>query len=220
MINTSQAWRNKLFAKSVGTSYAWAIEQQGLARAFGRLLFGTDVDRIYRAMDVVAEMPDGSVVLDVPCGGGITAERLRSGQKVRYVAMDVSAVMLEYARRRLRPEHRDVVEFVEGSIEQIPFGDGEFDLCVCFNGLHCLPDPAAAVREMARCLRPGGRLIGDFAARGRIRRSDACIALLRAVGSFGPGGTVEDARRWFTDAGLQIDTLECSGAVTHFTAHK
>ncbi len=35
----------------------------------------------------------------------------------------------------------------------MPFDDNEFDMCVSFNGLHCLPDPAAAVREIVRCLR-------------------------------------------------------------------
>lgn len=219
-MDVSRVWQNKLFVRSVGTSYARAIEREGVARIFGRLLFGTDVDRMYRAMDVVAEMPDDSAVLDVPCGGGITVGRLKPGQRLRYVAMDISPGMLEHARGRLRPEHRAVVEFVTGSIEQIPFGDDEFDLCVCFNGLHCLPDPAAAIREIARCLKPGGRLVGDFATRGRLRRSDAYMTLMRASGTFGPAGTAEDARRWLADSGLTIDSLECCGAITHFTAHK
>lgn len=219
-MNVSRVWQNKLFARSIGTSYARAIEHEGVARVFGRLLFGTDVDRMYREMDAVAKMPDGSAVLDVPCGGGITVGRLKSGQRLCYVAMDISPGMLEHARRRIRPEQRDIVEFVSGSIEQIPFGDDEFDLCVCFNGLHCLPDPAAAIREIARCLKPGGRLIGDFATRGQVHRSDAYMALMRATGTFGPAGTVEDARRWFTDAGLKIDSLECSGAITHFAVSK
>jgi ubiquinone/menaquinone biosynthesis C-methylase UbiE len=38
---------------------------------------------------------------------------------------------------------RDSVEFVEADIERMPFDDNEFDICVSFNGLHCLPDPAA-----------------------------------------------------------------------------
>ncbi|MCV7384658.1 class I SAM-dependent methyltransferase [Mycolicibacter longobardus] len=219
-MNVSQLWQNKLFARTVGASYARAIEQRGAARVFGRILFGTDVDRIYRAMRVVAELPEGSAVLDVPCGGGITIAQLTPGQRVRYVAMDISAGMLDHARRRLRPDQHDTVEFVEASIEQIPFPDDEFDLCVCFNGLHCLPDPAAAIREIARCLKPGGRLVGDFATRGQVRRADAYMVLMRTSGTFGPGGTLNDARRWFTEAGLTIDELECSGAITHFAVHK
>lgn len=220
MRDVSRVWQNRFFAGSIGAGYARAVERERVARPAGRLLFGTDVGRMYRAMDVVAGMPDGSTILDVPCGGGVVIGRLRPDQKVRYVAMDISPGMLAHARRRLAPEQRDTVEFVEASIEQIPFGDGEFDLCVCFNGLHCLPDPAKAVREIARCLKPGGRLIGDFATRGLIRRSDAYMALMRATGAFGPAGTVEDARRWFADAFLEIDTLECSGAITHFAVHR
>src|SRR5690625_3221767 len=219
-MNVSQLWQNRLFARTVGASYARAIEQRAAARVFGRLLFGTDTDRIYRAMSVVAELADGAAVLDVPCGGGITIAHLTAGQRVRYVAMDISSGMLDHARRRLRPELRDTVEFVEASIDAIPFGDDEFDLCVCFNGLHCLPDPAAAIREIARCLKPGGRLVGDFATRGQVRRADAYMVVMRASGTFGPGGTLHDARQWFTDAGLTVDQLESSGAITHFVVHK
>lgn len=219
-MNVSQVWRTPLFAKSVGAGYAWAVEHEELARIFGWLLFGTDVAPMYRAMVTVAQMPDGAAILDVPCGGGVTIPRLRPGQDVRYVAMDISAGMLEHARRRIRPDQRGTVEFVEGSIEAIPFDDATFDLCVCFNGLHCLPDPAAAIAEIGRCLKPGGRLIGDFATRGRVRRSDAYMTVMRATGTFGPSGTLDDARRWFTAAGLVIDTLECSGAITHFAVHK
>ncbi|MEO6792354.1 MAG: class I SAM-dependent methyltransferase [Mycobacterium sp.] len=219
-MTVSQLWQNRLFAHTVGAAYAHAIERRGAARIFGRLLFDTDVDRIYRAMDIVAELPDGSAVLDVPCGGGVTTAHLRAGQRVRYVAMDISAGMLDHARRRLRPEQRDNVEFVEASIEAIPFADDEFDLCVSFNGLHCLPDPAAGLLEIARCLKPGGRFVGDFATRGQVRRADAYMVLMRASGTFGPGGTLQDARRWFTAAGLTVDELECSGAITHFAVHK
>lgn len=124
-------------------------------------------------MDVVAEMPDGSAILDVPCGGGIALCRLRPSQQVRYVAADISPTMLQRARRHVRQESAATVEFVECDITRMPFGDGEFDFVVCFSGLHCLPDPAAAVRNMGRCLHPGGRLIADVALRGDLRRTDA-----------------------------------------------
>lgn len=128
--------------------------------------------------------------------------------------------MLERARRRIPVEHRDRVQIVQSNIERMPFGGGEFDLCVCFNGLHCVPEPAAAVAERGRCLRPGGRLLGEFAVRGQLRRADAYMAGLRATGTFGPSGTREDAERWFSNAGLVIDVLECTGAIAHFDAHR
>ncbi len=219
-MDVSRVWANPTFAATVGAGYARAIEHEPLARALGALIFGADIARMYRSMDVVAELPDGSAVLDVPCGGGITIGRLRFDQPVRYVAMDVSEGMLAHARARLRPDLSKAVRFVQGDITAIPFPDAEFDLCVCFNGLHCLPDPAAAVAELARVLKPGGRLVGDFVARGRRRRTDAYAALLRTTGTFGPAGTLEEARRWFAEAGLTVDELDCSGAITHFAAHK
>jgi hypothetical protein len=46
------------------------------------------------------------------------------------------------------------------------------------------------------------------------------MTVLRATGTFGPAGTMSDARRWFAEAGLVIDVLECTGAITHFDAHR
>jgi ubiquinone/menaquinone biosynthesis C-methylase UbiE len=62
-------------------------------------------------------MPDGTAILDVPCGGGIAMLRLRPDQRVRYVGVDVSAPMLQRAQLRINVSPRDRVEFVEGSIE-------------------------------------------------------------------------------------------------------
>jgi ubiquinone/menaquinone biosynthesis C-methylase UbiE len=195
------------------------MQRPRVAARFGRAVMGADVGRIYRAMQVIAEVPDGAAVLDVPCGGGACVSRMRPGQRVRYVGVDVSAAMLDRARRRAMPQNRNV-EFVEASIECMPFADGEFDLCVCFNGLHCVPDPRAAVAEMARCLRPGGRLLGEFAVRGQVSRSDAYMAVLRTTGAFGPSGTLGDAQRWLSEAGLDVDVLDCTGAIAHFDARR
>ena len=153
--------------------------------------------------DGVGELPDGSAVLDIPCGGGLALRGLREGQQVRYVAADISPDMLARARRRASALGRDDVEFAEADIERMPFGDGEFDLCLCFNGLHCLPDPAAAVREIARCLAPGGRFIGDAVVRGAARRQDLVIAAFERAGFFGTGGTADDLQRWLVDTGLE-----------------
>jgi ubiquinone/menaquinone biosynthesis C-methylase UbiE len=220
MPSVSRVWSSPLFVRTVGASYDWAMRRQGAARRFGRVVMGADVDRVYRAMDVIAGMPDGTAILDVPCGSGIAMLRLRADQRIRYVGVDISAPMLARARRRIPVGHWDRVQLVEGSIEHLPFATGEFDLCVCFNGLHCVPDPAAAVAEMGRRLRPGGRLIGEFAVRGQLRRADLYMALLRATGTFGPAGTRADAQRWLRDAGLVIDALECTGAIAHFDAHR
>jgi ubiquinone/menaquinone biosynthesis C-methylase UbiE len=196
------------------------MEQRTFARRFGRVMMGTDFERIHAAMRIVSEMPEDSSILDAPCGGGIAMLNLGVAQRVSYVGLDLSPAMLKRAQRRSPRDRSAHITLIQASIERMPFADGAFDLCICFNGLHCVPDPAAAVREIARCLRPGGRLVGEFATRGQLRRADAYMALLRAVGAFGPAGTREQAAGWFTEAGLQVDTLERSGSIAHFDVRR
>jgi SAM-dependent methyltransferase len=59
----------------------------------------------------------------------------------------------------------DWIEFVEAGVEALPFKDRSFDLVATYTGLHCFPDPAAAIGEMARVLRPGGELRGTSVIR-------------------------------------------------------
>lgn len=219
-MNVSRVWQSPTFVRTVGASYDWAMKRETVARWFGRVMMAADVDRVYHAMDAITGIPDGAMVLDVPCGGGVAMLRLRPEQRVAYVGVDISAPMLARARQRIPGEHHDRIELVQASIEQMPFRDGEFDLCLCFNGLHCVPQPSVVVAEMARCLRPGGRLVGEFAARSQLRRADAYMTVLRATGTFGQAGTADDARQWLADAGLVIDSLECTGAIAHFDAHR
>jgi ubiquinone/menaquinone biosynthesis C-methylase UbiE len=218
MTNLSENWNTRIVGRLGGAAYDFVVEREWLARPGGRVLWGTDTRLLFDSIQTVGEMPDGSAVLDVPCGGGVALRGLRQGQQVRYVAADISPDMLARARRQASAAGRDNIEFTEADIEQMPFVDGEFDLCVCFNGLHCLPDPAAAVREIARCLAPGGRLVGDAVVRGAGVRQDLAFGALRRAGLFGSSGTIDDVRRWLTAAGLRVDRLARSGAIAHFAA--
>src|SRR5690606_42027874 len=83
-----------------------------------------------------------------------------------------------------------------------------------------LEDPAAALRELTRVLRPGGTLQGTTLVRGTSRRHDAQITALQRLGVFGSPGTATDLHTWLTSAGLTDITLTRSGAVTGFTARK
>jgi SAM-dependent methyltransferase len=197
--------------------YDYGVQRDWLARPVGALLWGTDTRELFATIRTLGALPAGTAVLDVPCGGGLALRGLRPGQDVRYVAADISPTMLGRTRRQARRLGVDI-EAVEADVTRLPFADNEFDLCVSFNGLHCVPDPAHAVREMARCLKPGGRLIGDTLVTHAGRRQDLALTVFRRTGLFGPGGTTTDVERWLTDAGLNIDRLERSGAVTRFAA--
>lgn len=221
MVELRTRWRNARFEAVFGAAYDYAVGHGRLARAIGRAMLGTDFGLVYREMTVVGAVADGTAVLDVPCGGGVALRNLRPAQNVRYVAADISPRML--ARTRRLAARRGVLrqlELVEADAVRLPFADGEFDLVVCFNGLHCLPDPAAALRELGRCVRPGGRLVGDAIVRGERRFSDTWMVAARANGVFGPTGTAADLRAWLTASGLRIDTFSCSGAVAHFRASR
>src|SRR3712207_3990859 len=100
----------------------------------------------------------GERVLDVACGTGIVArraaERMGSG---RVVGLDINPGMLAVARA-LPPGSGPAIEWHEGSVLDMPFPEGSFDVCLCQLGLQFFPDRAAALREMRRVLRTGGRL--------------------------------------------------------------
>lgn len=77
---------------------------------------------------------------------------------VDLTGVDLSPRMLEIARERLAELGREAV-LLEGDAEALPFDDASFDTVVCALGLCSIPDNARAVAEMARVLRPGGRLL-------------------------------------------------------------
>lgn len=197
--------------------YDFGVEREWLARPAGAVLWGTDTRMMYETIRTIGAMPPGSAVLDVPCGGGLALRGMRPGQDLRYVAADISPVMLARTRAQASRLGRSVTVTV-ADVTRLPFLDNRFDLCVCFNGLHCLPDPAAAVREIARCLKDGARLVGDTIVRGAGMRQDLAISAFHRFGLFGPGHTVDEVERWFSDGGLRVDRLEVSGAVAHFAA--
>ena len=213
MADLRENWSARTVGRLGGAVYDFAVKREWLARPAGLALWGTDTRLLFDSIRTVGELPDGSAVLDIPCGGGPALRGLRQGQHVRYVAADISPDMLARARRQASALGRDDIEFAEADIERMPFGDGEFDLCLCFNGLHCLPDPAAAVREIARCLTPGGRLVGDAVVRGAGSRQDLVIAACRRAGLFGPGGT-DDLQHWLTAAGLRVDRCSARGPLS------
>ena len=99
------------------------------------------------------------VVADLGAGTGALSRSLAPFVH-RVVAVDRSPEMLAAARRRLREVGTDgEVELREGDLESLPLEDGEADLAVLALVLHHAPAPLAVLREAARVLRPGGRLL-------------------------------------------------------------
>jgi ubiquinone/menaquinone biosynthesis C-methylase UbiE len=95
-------------------------------------------------------------VLEVAIGTGRNLPHYRAD--VSITAIELSPAMLAIARQRAADLGREV-NFHEGDAEHLPFDDASFDTVVCAFSLCTIPSPVAALAEMRRVLRPGGRLL-------------------------------------------------------------
>jgi ubiquinone/menaquinone biosynthesis C-methylase UbiE len=200
--------------------YDFFVERDYLARPIGWFVFGTDTALLYEALSSIDAVPEGGTILDVPCGGGVALRGLRPDHPVRYVAADIAPTMLARTAAVATERGLEQVETQVADVEQLPFDDGEFDLCLSFAGLHCFPRPDLAVADIARCLRPGGRFVGSlFTTDAGLRYLPHMLAG-RAMGMMGPSGSLDDLERWLADAGLTLTDLQRSGAIAYFDAER
>lgn len=106
-----------------------------------------------------AEIDAGSRVLDVGCGTGqTTRDAARRASAGSAVGIDLSARMLDVARRTAAREGVANVEFVHGDAAVHPFPAGSFDVVLSRTGVMFFGDPVAAFTHLAQAVRPGGRL--------------------------------------------------------------
>jgi ubiquinone/menaquinone biosynthesis C-methylase UbiE len=97
-------------------------------------------------------------VLDAGCGAGHTALAF-APHAAQVVAYDLTPSMLEQVEELAAERRVSSVVAREGDVEHLPFADGEFDLVVSRYSAHHWGNPAAALREFRRVLKPGGRFI-------------------------------------------------------------
>jgi SAM-dependent methyltransferase len=206
------------FEGAFGRLYSFYIERERLSRMIAATVWGGDIRPFYASMRAIGEVPDGGVIVDAPCGAGVAFRALRPEQRVHYIALDLSPRMLERSRRRARQLGLRRMEFVEDDAQSVPLQDGVADLFLSYWGLHCFPDPEKAVSEVARCLQPGGRVIGSMITRGSSRRHRLLVR--PGKGGFGPGGTPRDLRRWLAESALEEAAVEESGLFAYFRARK
>jgi len=123
------------------------------------LSFGQD-PRWRRAMVSRIDARADDRVLDVATGTGLVAAALVRRYGCRVVGLDQSPEMLGRAEQRLRgdPQLAGRIELVRGEAEALPFADGEFDHLTFTYLLRYVDDPGAVLRELARVVKPGGRI--------------------------------------------------------------
>ncbi len=100
----------------------------------------------------------GDAVLDVATGTGDVAFAIRQAGARMVIGLDFSPEMIAAANAKARERHAPI-DFLVGDAMHLPFPDGAFDACTVSFGLRNMPDYAAAIAEMTRVLRPGGRFI-------------------------------------------------------------
>ncbi len=117
--------------------------------------------RVWKSYTVaVANVQPGDRVLDIAGGTGDLARAFapQAGESGRVVLTDINEAMLRTGRDRLLDEGR-VIPTAACDAEHLPFADGSFDLASVAFGLRNMTHKDAALKEMARVLRPGGRLL-------------------------------------------------------------
>jgi ubiquinone/menaquinone biosynthesis C-methylase UbiE len=202
-----------------GRFYDFYIERPRLMRLIGRLVWGIDASLLYASMKPIGEVPDGSTILDVPCGGGVAFRALRPEQDVRYMAADLSEKMLAHAKRRAGRRSLAQIELSKASMTALPFPDGQAELFLSYSGLHMVDAPELAVNEIARCLAPGGRLIGTTFLADASWRARALFWLGSLRGHPRPPRR-EDLLRWLSSAGMTQTAIGPQSGFATFSGRK
>ena len=150
----------------------------------------------------VAGVKPGKLAADIGAGSGFVTEGLiKNG--IRVIAVDRSEAMLEEMRRKFGAG--GAVEYRLGEAESLPLADGSVDYAFANMVLHHVESPPVAIREMARIVKPGGRLVitdldrHDF----DFLRMEHCD---RWMGFDRP-----DVARWLAEAGLTEVSIDCVG---------
>ena len=120
------------------------------ARGFARSSLQTDPRRLRRLIEFLGPRP-GERLLDVACGPGIVASALETEGMLAF-GIDLTLEMIREAVARKG-------RYVRGEVSRLPFPDATFEAAVCRNSFHHFDRPAEVMSEMARVLRPGGRVV-------------------------------------------------------------
>jgi demethylmenaquinone methyltransferase/2-methoxy-6-polyprenyl-1,4-benzoquinol methylase len=166
MVNDSPAWTSQELAQN---PHAVADKARRVERMFAAIAKSYDLnnrvhslgrDQAWRRAAVrLAQVTRGETVLDVACGTGDLSLAFAKTQAARVLGVDFTYNMLAVAQRKAAPASSAPVRYYAGDAMRLPIADASVDVVSIAFGIRNVADPAAALGEFYRVLRPGGRLI-------------------------------------------------------------
>jgi SAM-dependent methyltransferase len=165
-----------------------------------------------------ANLRPGEVVVDLGCGGGLDVflAAAKVGPTGKAIGIDMTSEMLERARRNAATGNNGRpfpnVEFYQAAIDNLPLPDASVDCVISNCVINLAPDKAAVFREVARVLKPGGRLAVSDIALKRPLPAELGQDLLAYVGCIAGAILIEEYRRQLRQAGLAAVEVLDTGA--------
>jgi arsenite methyltransferase len=161
-----------------------------------------------------ARLKPGEVVVDLGSGGGLDVFLAAKmvGPNGRAIGIDMTTSMIERARASAQAGGYTNVEFYQSTIDQIPLPDASVDCVISNCVLNLAPDKPAVFREIARVLKPGGRVaVSDIALKHELPEAIA-KSMAAYVGCIAGAIKVDDYRAGLMDAGFEHVEIADSGA--------
>jgi arsenite methyltransferase len=161
-----------------------------------------------------ASLRPGETVVDLGCGGGLDVflAARRVGPTGRAIGIDMTPEMLELSRRNAEKSGLANVAFHQATIDNLPLADASVDCVISNCVINLAPDKPAVFREIARVLRPGGRLAVSDIALKRDLPPELGNDLLAYVGCIAGAIPIEDYRRGLIEAGFAHVEIVDTGA--------
>ncbi len=161
-----------------------------------------------------ARLRPGEVVVDLGSGGGLDVflAAKKVGSEGRAIGIDMTPAMVKRAKASAAAGGYTNVEFLQSTIDSIPLADASADCVISNCVLNLAPDKTAVFREIARILKPGGRLaISDIALKGELPEALA-QSTAAYVGCIAGAIRIEDYRAGLLAAGFEHVEIVDSGA--------
>jgi arsenite methyltransferase len=161
-----------------------------------------------------AHLRPGEVVVDLGSGGGLDVFLAAKmvGPKGRAIGIDMTKAMIERARANAQAGGYTNVEFHQSTIDQIPLPDSSVDCVISNCVLNLAPDKPAVFREIARVLKPGGRVaVSDIALKHELPEAVA-RSMAAYVGCIAGAIRIDEYRAGLLAAGFEHVEIVDSGA--------